>query len=151
MSEFRTGNAADIEAAVGVWRRAVEATHAFLSGEDIAGLEPEVRAGLGVMEFWVAEEDGTVVGFMGMSGDMIEALFVEPAWRGKGVGSGFIGLARKLRGKEAVLRVDVNEQNPEATAFYLAKGFVRIGRSDTDSAGRPWPLLHLELAPAREE
>jgi len=28
-------------------------------------------------------------------------------------------------------------------AFYLSKGFRRIGRSETDAMGRPFPILHL--------
>ncbi len=41
--------------------------------------------------------------------------------------------------------VDVNEQNPGATRFYERYGFVRIGRSELDASGRPFPLLHLAL------
>jgi putative acetyltransferase len=41
------------------------------------------------------------------------------------------------------LTVDVNEQNPEAVAFYLALGFHVVGRSATDAEGRPFPLLRL--------
>ena len=41
------------------------------------------------------------------------------------------------------LRVDVNEQNPEALGFYLANGFEVTGRSPLDGQGRPFPLLHL--------
>jgi putative acetyltransferase len=42
-----------------------------------------------------------------------------------------------------VLTVDVNEQNTYAAAWYLRRGFVTIGRSETDADGRPYPLLHL--------
>jgi capsular polysaccharide biosynthesis protein len=41
------------------------------------------------------------------------------------------------------LRVDVNEQNPEAVRFYEANGFHVIRRSPVDDGGRPFPLLHL--------
>jgi putative acetyltransferase len=40
----------------------------------------------------------------------------------------------------------VNEQNPAACRFYQACGFVVIGRSEVDDAGRPYPLLHMRLA-----
>ncbi len=39
--------------------------------------------------------------------------------------------------------LDVNEQNPHAVAFYTSKGFDVIGRSETDAAGYPYPLLHM--------
>lgn len=38
--------------------------------------------------------------------------------------------------------VDVNEQNPDALAFYEGRGFVIKGRSETDGEGRPFSLLH---------
>ena len=45
------------------------------------------------------------------------------------------------------LTVDVNEANVEATRFYEALGFVAVGRSPTDSDGRPYPILHLKRGP----
>lgn len=41
------------------------------------------------------------------------------------------------------LAVDVNEQNEAALRFYVALGFAVVGRSPTDSGGRPFPLLHM--------
>jgi putative acetyltransferase len=43
----------------------------------------------------------------------------------------------------AVLRVEVNEQNPRARAFYAARGFGQVGRTEIDGEGRPFPLLIL--------
>lgn len=142
---IRPGAATDIQAIADIWRRSVTATHRFLSPRDIDMLEPEVRTGIVRLELWIVQEEGKPVGFMAMNGDMIEALFIDPDYAGKGLGSRCIRHARELRGVETPLRVDVNEDNPDAAAFYRAKGFVQVGRSDTDGAGRPWPLLHLEL------
>lgn len=144
---IRKGLPADVPELVPLWRRSVEATHAFLTAADIDALEPEVRTCLGEMELWIAEVDGAAAGFMAMRGNMIEALFIDPAHTGRRLGTGLIDHARKLRGGDAELRVDVNEDNPAALAFYLSKGFGQIGRSDTDSAGRPWPIVHLALRP----
>ena len=144
---IRKGAPGDIPALVALWRRSVEATHAFLTGGDIDLLEPQVRDGLAQMELWVADAGDGPAGFMGMDGNLIEALFIDPDRMGRRLGSGFIHHARKLRGDGVELRVDVNEDNPDALAFYLARGFKQVGRSDTDSAGRPWPILHLALQP----
>ena len=43
--------------------------------------------------------------------------------------------------------VDVNEQNPGALAFYKKHGFEIASRDEYDDAGRPFPILHLALAP----
>ena len=39
----------------------------------------------------------------------------------------------------------MNEANENALGFYLHFGFEVAGRSELDSAGRPFPLLHLVL------
>ena len=41
--------------------------------------------------------------------------------------------------------VDVNEQNEQAVGFYLHQGFHVISRGATDSTGKPYPVLHMQL------
>lgn len=142
---IRRGTPGDVPALVGIWRRSVEATHKFLTEKDVALLQPQVAGALGGMEVWVAEIAGAPAGFMGMGGDSIEALFIDPPSMGMRLGTRFIDHARATRGARAELRVDVNEDNPEALGFYLSRGFRQVGRSETDQAGRPWPLLHLAM------
>jgi putative acetyltransferase len=137
----------DCSPLLALWLRSVRATHAFLSEADIDALVPAVRDGaLVALETWVLDdEDGVPLGFIGLDGLKVEALFIDPEHAGKGGGSLLLAHARRLKG---VLAVDVNEQNPAALAFYLARGFSITGRSDTDGDGRPFPLLHLrEAAP----
>lgn len=137
----------DIPALMALWRRSVEATHRFLTPADVDMLEPDVRQALEMPDVWVVDRDGAPAGFMVMADNAIEALFIDPVHRGKRLGSGFVDFAKKIGGDGAEIRVDVNEDNPDALAFYLARGFRRVGRSPVDASGRPWPLLHLLLDP----
>lgn len=132
-----------------IWERSVRTSHRFLGDEDIAGIRPQTAEALSVMEVYVAELEGRPAGFMGLNGDMVEMLFIDPDRKGRGLGSRLLDWARRLR-PGRILRLDVNEQNPDAIAFYRSRGFRQIGRSDTDSAGRPFPLLHLEDASTTE-
>jgi putative acetyltransferase len=129
---------------VHLWERAVRATHDFLTADDIEALRPDVHqalAGEG-LELWVLADAGDApVGFMGLAGDDIAALFLDPARRGRGGGRRLVEHAQALRGGD--LTVDVNEQNATAVWFYEAIGFVVVGRSPVDDAGRPFPLLHM--------
>ena len=52
------------------------------------------------------------------------------------------------RDKKHMDKVDVNEQNEKALQFYLHLGFQIIGRDETDSMGKPFPILHLQLPEA---
>lgn len=69
-------------------------------------------------------------------------LFVRPEYRGRGCGRKLVEWAVARQGADSV---DVNEQNPQAMGFYLRMGFAVAGRSETDDAGRPFPILHLRL------
>jgi putative acetyltransferase len=134
---------ADRDVLLDIWLRSVRATHAFLTEADIQALLPEVRdLALPALELWVlCADDGTPAGFLGLAGAQVEALFIAPEWGRRGGGRMMLDHARRLKGSP--LTVDVNEQNPSAVRFYEACGFVVVGRSEVDSAGRPFPLLHL--------
>jgi putative acetyltransferase len=132
----------DRDALLDIWLRSVRATHTFLTEDDIQVLLPLVRdSALVEMELWVlCSNVGVPIGFMGLSGAKVEALFLAPEHRRRGGGRMLLEHARRLKG---LLSVDVNEQNPEAVCFYEASGFVVVGRSELDGQGRPFPLLHL--------
>lgn len=134
---------AEVGELTATWKRAVEATHHFLSAADIATLEAEVRFEYlpGADDLWVAvDADDQPQAFLGLSGSHIDALFVHPDAHGTGIGSALIAFAGD---RHPVLTVDVNEQNPLACEFYRRRGFRDVGRSPVDDQGRPFPILHL--------
>jgi putative acetyltransferase len=142
--QIRLATAADIDRLVALWERSVRETHDFLTESDIADLRPRVGEALEDegLDLWVlVDPDETPIGFLGLAGDDISALFIDPAHLGQGGGRLLVAHAQRLRGGE--LTVDVNEQNPAARQFYEALGFTVVGRSPLDDEGRPFPLLHM--------
>ncbi len=124
-----------------IWRDAVEATHDFLRPDDRDAIERELAPFLPTAPLWLATDDrDRPTGFMLLDGSHVEALFVDPAVRGQGVGRALVEHAQSLH---PTLSVDVNEQNAQAVGFYLHLGFSPTGRSDLDGQGRPYPLVHL--------
>ena len=125
-----------------VWRRSVEATHHFLSGDDIDWYESTVSGYLPAMkDLRVADErDRGLLGFIAQEDGEIHMLFVDPEAHGHGIGT---RLLEDVGQHFDVLRVDVNEDNDSAHRFYEGKGFERVGRSEVDEQGRPFPLLHM--------
>ncbi|SUX30277.1 GNAT family N-acetyltransferase [Chromobacterium vaccinii] len=89
-------------------------------------------------------EEGEVAGFAGAMDGRLEMLFIAPACRGRGWGRALLEHAVDAL---SACKVDVNEDNPEALAFYRRMGFEVRGRSARDGAGGPFPLLHLERRP----
>lgn len=127
---------------VAIWRSSVEATHQFLTAADIDDLERRMtRQYLPAVEITVAQAGQGLVGFSGIADGKLEMLFIDAAARGHGAGS---ALLRQAVAAHPALRVDVNEQNPEAVGFYLHHGLHIVGYSPTDGEGRPFPLLQLQ-------
>jgi len=133
----------DVERLFDVWHSAVEATHDFLIPEDHAEIAALVRDQyLPVADLDVAiDENGLPLAFMGMTGNEIDALFVHADARGTGVGRLMVEHAFATG---PVIRTEVNEQNGQGVAFWEHMGFRRIGRTEIDGQGRPYPLLQME-------
>lgn len=126
-----------------IWEAAVRASHHFLSEADIQLFRPLVQTGYLPAAPWLAvarDAQGQALGFVGVEGDKVEMLFVDPGCHGQGIGRALLQHAIAECGAR---RVDVNEQNPAAVAFYARMGFAVEGRSERDGLGKPFPLLHL--------
>lgn len=144
MIRIRASRPEDAEELFDIWDAAVRATHDFLSPQDFAFFSALVRdAYLPAGGFWCAvDENDRPLGFLGMSGGKIDALFVAPDQHRRGIGTALLRHALSLSSRPTL---DVNEQNAGAVAFYERHGFRRVGRSTVDDSGRPYPLIHMAL------
>ncbi len=143
----RPATPAEHGALVDLWERSVRATHDFLGEADIVHLRPHVAEYLASADsdIWVlTDEEDVPIGFLGLAGDSIAALFMDPDYRGQGGGRRLVSRAQELRGGD--LTVDVNEQNVMACGFYEALGFEVFGRSPIDDMGLAFPILHMRRA-----
>lgn len=143
--QLRKGRPGDVPRALEIWRAAVDATHGFLTPADRAEIDAMVANDfLPNVDLWLAVDDADrALGFLVMDGDMIDALFVDPAVHGRGIGTALLDHALTLA---PAAIVDASEQASNALPFYESRGFVRTGRSETDPQGRPYPLVHLRYA-----
>ncbi|MDW3649314.1 MAG: GNAT family N-acetyltransferase [Bacteroidia bacterium] len=129
---------------VELWEASVRATHHFLKEEDIRYFKPLIlNHYLDAVDLsCIRNDSGRILGFQGVAEGNLEMLFIHPDQRGKGIGKALLEHAVKKLG---ITKVDVNEQNEQALGFYLHYGFEVISRSDLDSSGKPYPILHMEL------
>lgn len=124
-----------------LWEASVRATHHFLREADIENLKPYVTEGLaGIRHLYVAADADTPTAFIGIQDEKIEMLFVSPQHLRKGIGKRLVDMAVRTHGAAFV---DVNEQNPEARAFYEKLGFVEFGRTEMDEQGNPFPIIEM--------
>ncbi len=110
-------------------------------------LSPDFIAG---NEVYLAEDGGEALGCYGLIAGSphwaLEHFWIRPAAMGKGVGRRLFEHARAvtLDAGASVLEID---SDPNAEAFYLRMGAVKVGevRSEVDGQPRIRPLLHLRL------
>lgn len=125
-----------------VWERSVRATHDFLPDAYISTLK-----GLLLMQyletvtlFCTRDANLEITGFAGVSRNRLDMLFIDPDYRGRGLGKQLLNHAVEHYG---ISELDVNEQNPQALGFYLKQGFKVISRSEVDGLGQPYPMLRM--------
>lgn len=141
MYQLRPSTERDQARILEIWREAVDATHDFLTDVDRAAIECEVSTLFAQVNLLLAVDNSdTPQGFMFLHEGHLEALFVDPARHGQGIGK---ALVQRALADHPQLTTDVNEQNPKALAFYKRMGFECTGHSPCDGQGRPYPLLHL--------
>ena len=133
----------DYDELIQLWEKSVRTTHHFLTEESIQFYKPLIRNHYlpAVELFIIRNSHGKIAAFMGLSDELIEMLFVHPDEQGKGYGKRLIEYA--IRQKQ-IDKVDVNEDNDQALRFYQHLGFQVIGRDETDSSNKPFPILHLQ-------
>lgn len=133
----------DYDILLKVWEASVRSTHDFLSEEDIIFYRDILPSYLsGVTLYVIRNSKGEIVSFMGLSGSMLEMLFIHPSYQRMGLGKMLLNFAVRFKG---VYKVDVNEQNKHAYHFYKQMGFEVTGREPIDSFNRAFPILHMKL------
>lgn len=139
---IRKIEASDYQNLITIWESAVLNTHDFLKEEDFNYYKEQIPTYFEHVVLMGYEESGILVGFMGISGENLEMLFIHNDFRGKGIGKQLIYHAIK---NLEVANVDVNEQNIQAVDFYKHMGFKVLKRSALDGQGKEYPILHMGL------
>lgn len=137
-------NNAFIDELLSVWEASVKSTHDFLTDDDVIAIKLQVQQALTLMNnlMYVADENGSISGFMAVENSKIEMLFIHPMHRGCGIGKKLI---RHAVNTLKATFVDVNEQNIQGVAFYKHMKFRVVSRSPLDGNGNPFPVLHMSI------
>jgi len=138
---IRLGTLADLPAAASVYRRASLSNAGdrdnLLAHPEYLILQP---AGLAEGRTYVAEENGSVVGFATWAGDggavELEDLFVDPDWRRRGIAASLVSQIVDVLRARGVWCLEVTA-NPHAQGFYAAAGFVDCGTAETEFGSAP--------------
>ena len=138
---IRLGTLADLPAAERVYRRASLSNAGdrdnLLAHPEYLVLGPE---GLAEGRMYVAEEDGSVVGFATWARadgvTELEDLFVDPDWRRRGIAAALVSRIVDVLRAQGVRYLEVTA-NPHAQEFYHAAGFIDCGTAETAFGASP--------------
>jgi GNAT superfamily N-acetyltransferase len=142
---IRLGVLADLPAATEVYRSASLSNAGdhdnLLAHPEHLILRPE---GLAEGRTYVAEEDGSLVGFatwIEADGTIeLEDLFVHPGWMRHGIATALVKRIAGVLPARGVQRLEVTA-NPHALGFYNAAGFIDCGVAETDFGAAPRMVL----------
>jgi GNAT superfamily N-acetyltransferase len=142
---IRLGTPADLAAAASVYRRASLSDASYrdnlLAHPEYLILRPE---GLAEGRTYVAEEDGSLVGFATWAetdGTVeLEDLFVDPGYLRRGIATALVGRIAKVLRARGTERLEVTA-NPDALGFYRAARFIECGVAATDFGAAPRMVL----------
>ena len=133
-----------------IWQDSVRASHFFLKDSDIVEIKQEVKAAFSSLQnILVAKLNNDFAGFIGVSEKSIEMLFVASKFFNLGLGKRLILEAvNAFFTEQDEILLDCNEQNERGLKFYQKLGFKQLGRSEKDSSGRDFAIIHFSITKA---
>ena len=141
---INTAREGDYQAIIELWEISVRASHFFLPEDYLQKIKNLLPSILPIVKLFthLDKDNKTITGFLGVSHEKIEMLFIHPARRREGIGT----LLNKFAVEQLhTYKVDVNEQNEQAVSFYKKKGYEVVGRTEVDGLGKPFPILQMQF------
>lgn len=119
---IRQYNEGDIDAVMQIWLDMNIQAHHFISSDYWRINYDMVREMLPHAEIYVHEDDCAkqIDGFIGLSDNYIEGIFVEETMQSKGIGKQLLNYAKEVK---PTLRLSVYQKNEKAIKFYLREKF----------------------------
>ncbi|WP_306367946.1 GNAT family N-acetyltransferase [Nocardiopsis sp. CC223A] len=127
---LRRAEAADAEAMAEVWLRSFAAALPTVrrAHDDEAVRSWFAHVVVPERESWVCTADHRVVGLLVLDGDTLDQLYLDPEWRGRGLGDRLVRLA--LRRRPQGLELWTFQVNTAARRFYERHGFTAVEETD---------------------
>jgi len=138
-SMIRAFEPSDMEDVLELWLEASAGAHDFVGREFWESKVDDMRNRyLPAAETHVFVQGGRVRGFVSLQGDTLAALFVSPAFQGRGLGRRLMDRVKRLRDR---LELTVYRENQRAVRFYRRCGFAVVGERTDPHTGHAEVLM----------
>ena len=117
---IRSLQKADINRVADIWLDTNLKAHSFISAQYWESNYELVKEMMLQSEVYVYEDDKMIQGFVGLSNEYIEGIFVSAEMQSQGIGK---ILLNYVKGRKNVLRLNVYQKNTRAIHFYQREGF----------------------------
>lgn len=119
----------EMPAVLQLWLETNQQAHDFIPATYWAAQMPFVEKAFPQAEVYVLEQEGEIAGFLGLSGEYIEGIFVRQEKQSQGIGRALLSYAKT---KKPRLTLSVYEKNNRARRFYQREGFL-VEKSGIDA------------------
>ena len=117
---IRSLQKADINRIADIWLDTNLKAHSFISAQYWESNYELVKEMMSQSEVYVYEEDKMIQGFVGLSNEYIEGIFVSDEMQSCGIGKLLLDY---IKNKKVRLRLNVYQKNARALSFYQREGF----------------------------
>ena len=120
---IRTLSENDLFSVMQIWLDTNIKAHSFIPQSYWTDNYAMVKDILPQAEIYVSEDDNTnqIDGFIGLTNNYVEGIFVSEAIQSKGIGKQLLNYAKEIKSS---LRLSVYQKNTRAIAFYQREQFV---------------------------
>ncbi|WP_242363845.1 GNAT family N-acetyltransferase [Limosilactobacillus antri] len=125
----------DLDTIMEIWLASNLDAHAFIGAQYWRDQLPAVRTAIqAATVYCYLLPNGTIAGFVGLTGDYLAGLFVARQYRQQGIGGQLLTFVQRRSQK---LALDAYRQNQRAVSFYQRHGFT-ISQQDQASVHLIW-------------
>ena len=135
----------DIDRVADIWLKTNLKAHYFISNQYWKSNYELVKEMMSQAEVYVYESAGKMQGFVGLSGEYIEGIFVSDEVQSQGIGKRLLDHMKAIKD---TLRLSVYQKNTRTIHFYQREGFVIQHEGLDESTGEKeyamlWQRKHL--------
>ena len=134
---------ADINRVADIWLKTNLKAHFFIPEQYWISNYEFVKEILPQAEVYVYEDDKMIQGFIGVSDEYIEGIFVSDEMQSRGIGKMLLDY---IKDKKDRLQLKVYQKNVRAMSFYQREGFTIQSESMDEFTGEKEYVMNWELS-----